>query len=199
MILLPIVCWENTEQATKLLALWWLVSDDFRNPGEKLELFAQSSQHSGLEVWNSFLRMPLLMIACRLWHWLFCAGNKWWAKSYQQSKRDDFKDRSPMKHTSKIPSIPLPLLAADASFSKFSSCNVSTLPLLPDCYHNSFALYHQNISSYLHSKKIAISSVPLAILHWKGRGKCSAFLVSNVVSLQGNHLLILYHLSVAFC
>lgn len=149
---------------------------------------------------NSFLRMSLLIIACRLWHQLFCAGNKWWAISYQHSKTDEFKDRTPVKHISEIPSISLPPLAADASFSKFSSCKVSTLPLLPDCYHNSFALYHQNISSCLHSKKIAISSVPLAILHWKGREKCSAFLVCNVVSLQGNHLLIhYYHLSIAFC
>lgn len=58
--------------------------------------------------------------------------------------------------------------AANASFSKFPSWKVSTLPLFPDCYHNSLPLYHQNISSYLSSKNSCFLST-FCILHWGGR------------------------------
>lgn len=48
-------------------------------------------------------------------------------------------------------------------------------PVFPDCYHNSLALYHQNISSYLLSKNSCfLSAVSFYIM--KGENKCHAFI-----------------------
>lgn len=48
-------------------------------------------------------------------------------------------------------------------------------PVFPDCYHNSLALYHQNISSYLLSKNSCfLSAVSFYIT--KGEKKCPSFI-----------------------
>lgn len=87
----------------------------------------------------------------------------------------------------------LPSFSPHAFFSKLPSCKVSTLPLFPDCYHNSLALNHQNISSYLLSKNSCFLSA-ISFFITKGENKWPAFIGRNVnvVSFQGNQSLILY-------
>lgn len=124
-ILLWIVCWINTEQAIRLLALLWcLSSDDIINPRATLELFAQSSPtlwavSAELFYQNAFCFMP----ACSTWYQQPCLENRQWSQSYHLPKHLILEEVA-AKYTSQI----LPPFAPHVSFSKFPSCKASTLP-----------------------------------------------------------------------
>lgn len=167
-IVLWIVCWINTEQANGLFALlWWLSSDDIINPRATLELFAQASPTLwavSTEVFyqNAFgLCLPVV-------HGTSGPVLRTLSQSYHLPKHLILEEVA-VKYWSEI----LPPFAPHVSFSKFPSCKVSTLPLFPDCYHNSLALYHQNVSSYLLSKNSCFLSAVLqkgktnVLLSWR--------------------------------
>lgn len=122
-ILLWIVCWINTEQAIRLLALlWWLSVDDIINPRGTLELFAQSSPTlwavSAEFYQNAFCFMP----AGSTWYQWPCLENRKWSQSYHLAKHLVLEEVA-VKYRSEI----LPPFAPHVSFSKIPSCKASTL------------------------------------------------------------------------